>query len=345
MPAIVLVTGASGDLGSKLAGRLAEDPGNRRVIAVDTAQPDSAGRAALGAAEFVRADIRNPRIEQLLIGAEVDTVVHASMTAHPPGPTGRPLHKEMNVIGTMQLLAACQRAPKVRKLVLKSTAAVYGSGPHHEAVHTEEHEARVVRPRSGYAQDNAEVEAYVRGFARRRPEVTITTLRFASLIGPSVDTVLTRYFSLPFVPMVFGHNARLQLLHARDALAVLHRAVREDLPGKFNVAGDGVLTLTQAIQRAGRVPVPMPGSVIAPVSRFVRGARLVDFGQEQLRYLHFGRVVDTAKLRTEFGYEPRWSTREAFDDFVRGKCLHRVVDTERLAGGPRAGRAALEPAR
>jgi UDP-glucose 4-epimerase len=262
--------------------------------------------------------------------AKVDTVVHASITAHPAGPSGRPLHKEMNVIGTMQLLAACQRAPLVRKLVVKSTTAVYGAGPNDPAVFTEDMTTRGL-PSSGYAKDNAEVEGYVRGFGRRRPDVHVTTLRFTNLIGPKVDTVLTRYFSIPgVVPTVLGRDARLQLVHSEDALAVLHRAVDEDLPGVFNVGGDGVLLLTQAIRRAGRVAVPVPGPVVGPITRLFRNTRLLDFGPEQVRYLNFGRVVDTTRLKEVFGFTPRWTTRQAFDDYVHGRGLRPILDPDRL---------------
>ena len=66
-------------------------------------------------------------------------------------------------------------------------------------------------------------------------------------------------------------------------------------------------------------------------SRFFRGARLVDFSPEQMRFLNFGRVVDTTKLREQFGFTPRWTTQQAFDDFVRGRDLQPVIDPERIA--------------
>jgi UDP-glucose 4-epimerase len=235
----------------------------------------------------------------------------------------------MNVIGTMQLLAACQRSPVVRKLVVKSTAAVYGAGSRDPAMFTEDMVAASRLPSSGYAQDNAEIEAYVRGFGRRRPDVAITTLRFTNLIGPTVDTVLTRYFSLPgAVPMVLGRDARLQLLHSEDALAVLERAAVEDLPGVYNVAGDGVLMLTQALRRAGRVPMPVPRPALPPVTGAFSSAKLADLTPEQLRFLNVGRVVDTTRLREQFGFEPRWTSRQAFDDFIRGHDVRPVVDPE-----------------
>ena len=99
--------------------------------------------------------------------------------------------KEINVIGTMQLLAACQKAPSVRKLVVKSSTAVYGSSPRDPAMFTEDLEPNALA-RSGYAKDSVEVEGYVRGFARRRPDVAVTTLRFANFVGPKVRTPLTR---------------------------------------------------------------------------------------------------------------------------------------------------------
>ncbi|HEX3792661.1 MAG TPA: NAD-dependent epimerase/dehydratase family protein [Pseudonocardiaceae bacterium] len=332
---VVLVTGVSGYLGGHLAARLADDPSVGRIIAVDTVAPSAELAGLMGRAEFVRADIRNPLIAKVIAGARVDTVVHASLTAHPSERGSRTLHKEMNVIGSMQLLAACQRSPLVRKLVVKSATAVYGASPRDPAVFTEDMVPKDL-PSSGYAKDNAEVEGYVRGFARRRPEVAVTTLRFANLIGPTVDTVLTRYFALPFVvPTVLGHDSRLQMLHSEDALAVLHRAVVTDLPGVFNVAADGVLTLSQAIRRAGRVPVPIPGPVVQPITGLFRSSRLLDFGPEQVRYLNFGRVVDTTRLTDVFGFTPRWTTRQAFDDYVRGRGLRPVFDPDRLASAER----------
>jgi UDP-glucose 4-epimerase len=334
-PKVVLVTGVSGYLAGALAARLAEDPACARVIGVDTVAPSPALRDQLGRAEFIRADIRNPLIGKLIGNAHVDTVVHASLTARPAAAGGRALQKELNVLGTMQLLAACQRSPLVRTLVVKSTAAVYGAGPANPAAFTEDMTPTEL-PSSGYARDNAEVEGYVRGFGRRRPEVSITTLRFTNLIGPAMDTVLTRYFALPgLVPTVLGRDGRLQLLHPDDGLAVLHRAATQELPGVFNVGGDGILLLSQAIRRAGRLPIPLPGPIIGSGSRLFRQVRLGDLGPEQLRYLNFGRVLDTTRLKQQFGYRPKWTTSQAFDDYVRDRGLRPVLDPDRMATAER----------
>lgn len=327
---VVLVTGVGGELGGRLLARLGNNPEFGRVLGVDTTPPGEHVLRRLGRAEFVRADIRNPLIAKVIADARVDTVVHAATTCHPAGPARRAPLKEVNVIGTMRLLAACQRSASVRKLVVKSTAAVYGAGACSPAVFTEDSDL-IPASSNGYAKDAVEMEGYVRGLARRRPDITVTTARFINVIGPDVDTVLARYFALPVVPTVLGYDARLQLLHSADALAVLELAALEDKPGVFNIGSDGVLTLSQAIRRAGRVELPVPRSVIPSVAKILRGARVVDFSEDQVRLLNYGRVVDTTRLKEVFGYRPRWTTATAFDDYVRGRGLRPIVDGEHLA--------------
>ena len=327
-PKVVLVTGVSRFLGGHLAARLAANPAIDRVLGVDTVQPGRDLLRRMGRTEFVRADIRNALISKVINNAGVDTVVHAAINTH-TGPAGRATLKEMNVIGTMQLLAACQQSPLVRKVVVRSTCAVYGTSSRDPAMFSEEVEPKDL-PSSGYAKDAVDIEGYVRGFGRRRPDVDITTLRFSNLIGPRIDALLTRYFALPVVPTAFGFDARLQLLHSEDALAVLERATMADKPGVFNVAGEGVLMLSQAIRRAGRVAMPLPSPTFGPMTGLFRGARLVDFSPEQLRFLNFGRVLDTTRLREGFGFTPRWTTLQAFDDYVAGRGLRPVVDPESI---------------
>src|SRR5207248_5059742 len=136
----------------------------------------------------------------LIVREEVATVVHLDIaSAATPESGGRAAMKEQNVIGTMQLLAACQRAPELRKIVVRSSTAAYGASFRDPAVFTEDTEPREL-PRGGFARDVLDIEGYVRGFRRRRPEVAATVLRFAPLIGRHANTTPTRYFSSPIVP-------------------------------------------------------------------------------------------------------------------------------------------------
>ncbi len=318
----VLVTGISEELPGALARVLERYDEIEYLVGVDVHEPHHDLRRT----EFVRADIRNPLVARVITAAGIDTVLHLSV-APSPGAMGRSRMKEHNVIGTMQLLAACQKAETLRKLVVKSSTAVYGSDYSDPALFTEDATPRVP-PKGGFAKDVTEVEGYARGFGRRRPDVTVTILRFANFIGGAISSLFSSFFTLPVIPNVMGFDPRLQFCHPEDATAVLTRATLEDHPGIFNVAGDGILYLSQATRLAGRAPAPVPLPLVNLAGNLVRRSSRVDFSPEQLSFLQFGRVADNARLRELFGYEPKYTTREAFDDYVARRRIRRVAEEE-----------------
>jgi UDP-glucose 4-epimerase len=322
----VLITGVSRFLGGHLAQRLEADPEVGEIFGIDLDPPE----VDLKRTEFVRADIRNPLIAKVLQATEVDTLVHCAVIATPAKVGGRAQMKEINVIGTMQLFAAAQKAESLRRVVMKSTTAVYGSEPSDPAIFTEDMAPRA-QPKSGYAKDAVEVENYARSFGRRRPEVELTILRFANFIGPRIDTPLTRYFSLPVVPTAAGFDPRLQFLHEEDAVDLLYRATREGHPGTYNAAGDGVIYLSQAVRLAGKVPLPIPAPFINIFAAAIRQTGVVDFSPEQVNFLLYGRVGDVARLKKLFGWIPPHSTTEAFSDFVAKTKLAKVFTPEQAA--------------
>jgi UDP-glucose 4-epimerase len=272
-------------------------------------------RGDLGEVTFVRADIRNPVIAKVIAREDVDTVVHMSVIATPGTAGARGTMKELNVIGTMQLLAACQKSEQVRQLVVKSSTTAYGASSRDPAMFTEEMEPR--RPaRSGYGKDVTEVERYVRGFARRRPDVAVTLLRCANVIGPRVVSPLASYFRLPVIPSVLGFDPRLQFLHETDLNRVLRHAVFAGKSGTFNVAGDGLMVLSQAHRRMGRPSLPLPAFAFGSLGSVLKSARVADLSPELVAFLTYGRGVDTTRMREVLGFEPHYTTAEAFAEFV-----------------------------
>src|SRR4051794_24453014 len=256
-PKVVLVTGACRFLGGYLTARLAQNPLINHVIAVDAIAPSKDLLRRMGRAEFVRADIRNPFIAKVIRNGDVDTVVHAAAASYAPRSGGRAALKELNVMGAIQLFAACQKAPSVRRVVLKSTSEVYGSSSRDPVLFTEDTSARRP-PGEGFARDSLDIEGYARGLGRRRRDIAVTILRLANMIGPAMDTALSRYLSGPVVPTVIGHDARLQLLHEQDALGALERATMSGKSGTVNGGGAGHIVMSQAIRPAGRPALAPP---------------------------------------------------------------------------------------
>ncbi|MFJ7903556.1 NAD-dependent epimerase/dehydratase family protein [Streptomyces sp. NPDC096198] len=331
MGKVVLVTGVARRLGGRFVRRIQRDPEVDRVIAVDVVPPEH----HLGGADFVRADIRQPTIARLLAEHSVDTVVHLDVTGTPLGSGSRATVKETNVIGTMQLLGACQKSPAVRRLVVKSSTNVYGSASRDPAVFTETTSAKSL-PSGGFAKDTVEVEGYVRGFARRRPDVAVCVLRFANILGPNADSPLASYFSLPVLPTVLGYDPRLQFVHEDDVIEVLRIGSNEPQrgtlnSGTFNVAGDGVLLLSQCARRLGRPTAPLLLPAVTWVGSAMRTLGMTDFSPEQIRLLTHGRVVATDQMRETLGYEPQYTTAETFADFARSRGPG-LLPPEALAG-------------
>jgi UDP-glucose 4-epimerase len=319
----VLITGISRHLAGRLAQQLEADPDVEEIVGVGLNEPEM----DLERTRFVRADIRNPLILDVLERNAIDTIVHLSIIATPTRVGGRTAMKEINVIGSLQLFAAAQRLPTLRKVVMKSTTAVYGASPQDPAMFTEHLLAHGV-PAHGYAKDAVEVGTAARDFGRRRPDVCLTIFRFANFMGSQIETPLTRYLSLPVVPTALGYDPRIQFVHEDDAVEVLRLATREEL-------------LSQAIRRCGKVRLPIPVPLANSTAGLVRRFGLVDFPADQVPLLVYGRVVDTERLKRTFGFTPTYTTEAALEEFVRGHRSARPLDPARIHGLERDVRAFL----
>ena len=330
-PSVVLVTGVSRFLGGHLAARLAADPSIERVIGVDTVPPGPDLRSRMGRAEFIRADIRNPLIAKV-IAARGRGHGGARRASHPTlGERGGRRRKEMNVLGTMQLLAACQKAPTVRRVVLESTTAVYGASPLDPALFDETMTPNDL-PTAGYARDATEIEGYLRGFARRRADVSITVLRFASLVGPRIDTVVTRYFALPGG----AHGARAMTpgcscCTRKTPSPSSNARWRTTLPRRGQ-RGRGRRAPALAGHPPGRAGAAAGAAARRRVGR--AGARRPPGSRRSPR--SSCACSTSAGSSTPPGCAPRSASRragppsQAFDDFVRGRALHPLAGRERV---------------
>ena len=96
--------------------------------------------------------------------------------------------------------------------------------------------------------------------------------------------------------------------------------------GTFNIGASGVIMMSQAIRRCGRVSLPVPKFGVEALESLKRAAGSAETTREQLDYWSYGRVMDTTRMRTELGFEPKWATVEAFDDYVRGRGLTPIID-------------------
>lgn len=322
----VLITGIASYLGTELARRLEQDPQVDYVVGIDTRKP----RSALERTEMIEADIRNPVITRLIPQTGVDTVVHNQIIRRPGGDMSERLAHDINVIGSLQLLAACERAPSVRAIVIRGSAGIYGAEATAPQFFTEEM-TRMYPLRTRFQRDVGDVENLFETYRRRHPHVVCTMLRYQPSIGPSLDSQVTRYLALPVVPTYLGFDPRLQLIHERDAIDALVAAVRQPVRGAVNVAGTGTIGLTRMVRLAGKLTVPIVSPLFGPAVATGRRLGLVDFSPDFRRLLRYGRGVDITRLVDEVGFVPRYSTAEAVDDYAALRRGRRLVPSAREA--------------
>jgi UDP-glucose 4-epimerase len=306
--ATILVTGVAGTWGARVAARLVQEAG-LYVIGLDSKPPAE----AIEGLDFVMADVRNPLLGELLRTERVDTVCHLAFVE-----TSRPSDTafDLNVTGTTNVLDACAGAG-VRKTVLRSSTAVYGARPSNDAFLTEGHALRGSK-RSGTIRDLMEIETFCRSFSRRTPQPAVTILRFASIVGTTVDTPMTRFLEDRHAPSLLGFDPRMQIIHEEDVVEALVHAVLNDSHGAINVAAEDIIPLNKMRGLAGKPSLAIPHllaywSQKLPASPGHRGNDALPIEPDYLRYPW---VADLRRMREELGFVPRYNAEDTLREFA-----------------------------
>jgi UDP-glucose 4-epimerase len=317
----ILVTGLSTYWGGRLAQALEREQGVEAIIGVDAHDPT----VELERTEYVRVGPQHALLRRIVQAAEIDTVLDTRLVVDSTTTSAGAAH-ENNVISTMNILAACSGPESpVRRLVFKSSAHWYGCEQDDPAFFTEEME-RPHPPRTRIEKDIVEAEHAVRAFAQATPRANVTVLRFANGLGPTLTTAHTRLFGLPVVPSILGFDPRYQFIHEDDIVGCLEFATREDLPGTFNCAGDGVLVLSEVADLLGKPLAPLlppwgTGTAVSLVRR--AGLRIPP---EMVQQLRFGRGLDNRRLKAA-GFRYRYTTREAVQAHAEAMRLRPLLGT------------------
>jgi UDP-glucose 4-epimerase len=314
----ILLTGLSTYWGGRLAQALEAFPEVEAVIGVDNEEP----QVELERTEYVKVGAQHALLRRVVEAAEIDTVVDTRLVVDSATTSSSKAH-ENNVIGTMNILAACGGDSPVRKVVFKSSTHFYGCEQDDPAFF-DETMPRPHAPRTPIERDIVEAEASLNEFAEKNPDTTVSVLRFANVLGPDVPTSHIDLFSLPAVPMILGFDPRYQFVHKDDVVHALEHAVKHDLPGVYNVAADGVLALSEVAGLLGKPYAPLLppwGTGLATAALRRVGVRIPP---EALNQLRFGRGVDNRRYKA-VGFHYGHTSREAVLKLGEHLRLHPVL--------------------
>ena len=315
----ILVTGLGTFWGSHLAQQLEQLPEVEMIVGLDTEEP----RLPLERTEFVKADSNYSILDRIVRATQVDTILHTHLIVDSTELPGRALH-EINVIGTMNLLAAAGTAGSpVRKVIVKSSALTYGAN-YKDPYFFRESMNRSGPPRTRVERSLLEAASFVRDFAIDNPHVTVTKLRFTNVLGDDVTTPFSKALRLPIAPEILGFDPRLQFAHETDVTGAMVFATRNNVPGVFNIAGDGAIPWSEVCAIVGRRRIPLPPILTQWAAEPLRMARILDLPPEVLSLLRYGRAVDNSPFKRS-GFRYRYSTAGTVDAFARSLRLEGTV--------------------
>jgi UDP-glucose 4-epimerase len=298
LPRTTCITGIAGNLGQQLARLLHT---RTRLVGVDrrpfpAAPPDVV---------HCQTDIRKRKVEELFRQERPDAVLHMGI-AHDPRMVRSEAH-DFNVLGTHHLFDLCLRQ-KVKKLVVLSSANVYGPRPENSNFLTEE-TPLLSSGRFTDTADLVEIDIAAQSFLWRHPELETVILRPVHIVGPTVQNAPSNYLRLERPVTVMGFDPIVQLIHEEDACRALALALRPGVRGVYNIVGPGELYLSNILRELGRSPVPVPSFLLRPLLRRAYEAHLVGFPPEELDYIQYLCAVDGSRAVRELGWSPSFSLR------------------------------------
>ncbi|MFJ3878823.1 SDR family oxidoreductase [Streptomyces sp. NPDC090077] len=313
---VIAVTGAASGVGAALVNRLVESDEVKQVVAIDERRGDCA------AAQWHVLDVRDPAIAEKLRGADV--VVHLALDLDlETDPAARTAY---NVRGTQTVLTAAAAAG-VHRVVLCTSAMVYGALPDNDIPLSEDSELRATAEATGVG-DLLEIERLGRRAPRAHPGLNVTVVRPAVLVG-GTDTALTRYFESPRLLVVAGSRPTWQFCHVEDLVSALEYAALEKAEGELAVGCEGWLEQEEVEELSGIRRMELPSAVALGAAARLHRIGLTPSPAGDLAYTMHPWVVSVSGLHAA-GWRPRWTNEEVLAELLQEVAGRHTVAGRRL---------------
>jgi len=295
----IVITGISGNLGRLITKTLHAE---HSIIGIDQRKFKNKPKDVI----HHQIDARRRKAEDIFRSNPIRALIHLGLV-HRIRPTGRNF-RDWNTLGTIKLLEYCQRYG-VRKVVLLSTAQVYGALPTNSNFLTED-APLVGQP--GYPEMQALIEwdMYAQSFFWKHPDIETVILRPVHVVGPSVRNVASNYLRLKRPFTLMGFDPMLQFVHEQDLIQAILLALEPGRRGVFNIVGPGEVPLSRALAELGRDPIGIPHPLAELALSKLWRYGLSGFPPGELPHLRYQCLVDGSRSKEMLGYRPRYSLKE-----------------------------------
>ena len=315
---VVAVTGAAGVIGTALLRKLVEAPEVGKVLAVDVA------RGEVDGVTWRVGDVRDPVLAQRIAGA--DAVVHLAVDWRLETPAAE--RSALNVRGTQTVVTAAAAAG-VGRVVLVTSSSVYGALADNPVPLPEDAPLQAVP--EGILADLLEMERVAEDARRVHPGLDVVVVRPAPLVGPGVDTLVTRHFAAPRLLVIKESAPAWQFCHVDDLASALVLAATGGVSGVLTAASDGYLDQRRVEEISGLKRVEVPAAIAFATAERLHRVGVTPAPASELAYVMHPLVVGSQSLRAA-GWRPE-HTNEA--------CLASVIDEvsgDRAVAGRRIGK-------
>ena len=302
----ILITGAAGYIGSQVARRLSQD---HHVVGVDIRADDSADFP------FYEMDIRNPDLGRLLSEHDIQQVVHLAAVLDDSGDRARDFDIDVN--GTRNVLDACVAAG-VEQLVVTSSGAAYGYHPDNPAW-LDEDDALRGNPEFPYSDHKRQVENLLAEYRQKHPALKQLVLRPGTVLGANTRNLITRLFEKPRLVAVAGSPSPFVFIWDQDVVAIIQKGVLEGKAGRYNLAGDGALSIHELGRLLGKPVVSVPAGLIRAALWIGNRLGLTRYTPGQVNFLRYRPVLANRRLKEDFGYIPRKTSEQVFRFYIAGQ--------------------------
>ncbi|RMG30712.1 MAG: SDR family oxidoreductase [Bacteroidetes bacterium] len=316
----VLITGASGYLGSQLVKKLSRQltaaaDGSWRVVAMDVRPVPL--KEQLPGIEYLIEDVRAPHLDEVLEGYDIGTVIHLAAIVNPGRYSNRQLEYSVDVLGTRNLLEACVRKG-VKRLVVTSSGAAYG---YHRDNPSWLYEDAPLRGNEefAYAHHKRLVEEMLQRYRQIHPELEQVVFRVSTILGKSVRNQITAMLDRPLLPRLPGNDSPFVFIWDEDMVNCLCKAIDSPATGVFNAAGDGALSIREVARIMGKRCLILPAWFLRMLYGLLKALKKSRYGGEIVKFLQYRPVLANQKLKQEYGYTPMLSSREVLELFARAR--------------------------
>ncbi len=305
----VFVTGGSGFLGRSVVAGLAAADEVELVVSGDLRVPDEADR--IPGAEYAIADVTDAAAVSDVIGEHrVDTVVHLASIVNPGKSTTREQEYAVDVTGSRNVFDACVEHG-VGRVVVSSSGAAYGYHADSPEWLTEDDPVRGTDT-FPYSLHKRLVEEMLAELRETSPQLGQVVLRIGTILGETVDNQITDLFRKKKLLKIRGSDSPFVFIWDQDVVGIMLQAVLGERTGIFNVAGDGAMTVDEIAAELGKGVTEIPVGALKAALAVGHALRLTPHGPAQTDFLRYRPVLDNSRLKADFGYVPRYTTREAF---------------------------------